>query len=187
MVAISLGLGVRAPTAHCISYTLSRRATKEARGDSKDEQCTRGISRPSFLAEEPRLSLPFWARRPGGRLPRLVLLFEPAVDEGPDQGTGRNTASEALAAQARMDAFFEAHRHRLSQGSHLRPQPYTSRPPSATDRSGPTRWGLLWCRRHPFRATARRKGVGGSAATPLGALTPGLRRLSTPPLGGSRS
>ena len=57
------------------------------------------------------------------------------MDEGPDQGTGRNTASEALAAQARVDALFEAHRHRLSQGSHLRPQPYTSRPPSATDRS----------------------------------------------------
>src|SRR5215213_9836992 len=83
--------------------------------------------------EEPRLPLPFWAWRPGGRLPRLVLLLEPAVDEGPHQGTGRNTASEALAAQARVDAFFEAHRHRLSQGSHLRPQPYTSRPPPATD------------------------------------------------------
>ena len=86
-------------------------------------------------SKEPRLSLPFWARRPGGRLPRLVLLVEPAVHEGPDQGAGRDTASEALAAQPRVDAFFEAHRHRLSQGSHLRPQLYTSRPPPATDRS----------------------------------------------------
>jgi len=34
-------------------------------------------------SKEPRLSLPFWAR-PRGRLPRLVLLVEPAVDEGPD-------------------------------------------------------------------------------------------------------
>jgi hypothetical protein len=73
--------------------------------------------------EEPRLPLPFWTWRPGGRLPRLVLLLEPAVNEGPYQGTGWNTASEALAAQARVDAFFEANRHRLSQGSHLRPNP----------------------------------------------------------------
>ncbi len=87
------------------------------------------------LSKEPRLPLPFWARRPGGRLPRLVLLVEPSVDKGPDQGACRDTASEALAAQLRVDAFFEAHRHRLSQGSHLRPQPYTSRPPTATDRS----------------------------------------------------
>ena len=92
-------------------------------------------SRRSSLSEEPRLPLPFWARRPGGRLPRLVLLVEPAVHEGPDQGACRDTASEALAAQPRVDAFFEAHRHRLSQGSHLHPQPYTSRPPPATDRS----------------------------------------------------
>jgi len=41
-------------------------------------------SRRSSLSEEPRLPLPFWARRPGGRLPRLVLLVEPAVHEGPD-------------------------------------------------------------------------------------------------------
>ena len=87
-------------------------------------------SRCSSLSEEPRLPLAFWVR-PGGRLPRVALLVEPAVDEGPDQGAGRNTASEALAAQPRVDAFFEAHRHRLSQGSHLRPQPYTSRPPPA--------------------------------------------------------
>jgi hypothetical protein len=87
--------------------------------------------------EEPRLPLPFWAWRPGGRLPRLVLLLEPAVDEGPYQGTGRNTASEALAAQARVDAFFEANRHRLSQGSHLRPNPTRADlypPPTARDR-----------------------------------------------------
>jgi hypothetical protein len=90
------------------------------------------------LSKEPRLSLPFWAR-PGGRLPRLVLLVEPSVYKGPDQGACRDTASEALAAQPRVDAFFEAHRHRLSQGSHLRPQPYTSRPLPATDRSGPMR------------------------------------------------
>jgi hypothetical protein len=124
------------PLCTAFSYTLPRRANKEARGESKDEQRTLGTSKLSFLAEEPRLPLPFWARRPGGRLPRLVLLVEPAVDEGPDQGAGRDTASEALAAQARVDAFFEAHRHRLSQGSHHRPQPYTSRPPPATDRSG---------------------------------------------------
>ena len=86
------------------------------------------------LSKEPRLSLPFWAR-PRGRLPRLVLLVEPSVYKGPDQGACRDTASEALAAQPRVDAFFEAHRHRLSQGSHLRPQPYTNRPPPATDRS----------------------------------------------------
>src|SRR5215204_6807115 len=69
--------------------------------------------------------------------PRLVLLLEPAVDEGPYQGTGRNTASEALAAQARVDAFFEANRHRLSQGSHLRPNPTRADlypPPTARDR-----------------------------------------------------
>ncbi len=96
------------------------------------------VSRRSSLTEEPRLPLPFWVR-PGGRLPRLVLLVEPAVDEGPDQGAGGDTTPEALAAQPRVDAFFEAHRHRLSQGSHLRPQPYTSRPPPATDRSGPMR------------------------------------------------
>jgi hypothetical protein len=69
------------------------------------------------------------------------------VDEGPDQGAGRDTASEALvaqaraealAAQARVDAFFEAHRHRLSQGSHLCRQPYMSRLPPATDRSTST-------------------------------------------------
>jgi hypothetical protein len=66
--------------------------------------------KPSFLAEEPRLPLLFWARRPGGHLPRLVLLVEPAVDEGPDQSAGRNTASEALAPQARVNSFFEAHR-----------------------------------------------------------------------------
>lgn len=90
----------------------------------------------SFLAKEPRLPLLFWARRLRGRLSRLV---EPAVDEGPDQGAGRDTASEALAAQARVNTFFEAHRQRLSQGSHLRPQPYTSYPPPATDRSGAVR------------------------------------------------
>ncbi len=86
------------------------------------------------LTEKPRLPLPFWAR-PGGRLPSLVLLVKPAVDEGPDQGAGRDTASQALAAQPRVDAFFEAHRHRLSQRSHLRPQPYTSRPPPANGHS----------------------------------------------------
>ena len=92
-------------------------------------------SRRSSLSEEPRLPLGFRARRFGGRLTRLVLLVEPAVDEGPDQGAGRDAAPEALAAQPRVDAFFEAHRHRLSQGSHLRPQPYTSRPPPAAGRS----------------------------------------------------
>ena len=91
-------------------------------------------SRCSSLSEEPRLPLPFWVR-PGGRLPRVALLVELAVDEIPDQGAGRDTASEALAAQPRVDAFFEAHRHRLSQGSHLRPQPYTSRPPPANGHS----------------------------------------------------
>jgi hypothetical protein len=95
-------------------------------------------SKSSFLAEEPWLPLPFWAWRPGGHLPRLVLLVEPVVNEGPNQGAGRNTASEALAAQARVDALFEAHRYRFSQGSHLRLLPYTSRPLHATDRSGPT-------------------------------------------------
>ena len=60
------------------------------------------------------------------------------MDEGPDQGAGRDTASEALVAQARVDAFFEAHRHRLSQGSHLCRQPYMSRLPPATDRSTST-------------------------------------------------
>jgi hypothetical protein len=113
---------------------------ERGRRESTDEQGTPATLKPSFLAEEPRLPLPFWPRRPGGRLPRLVLLVEPAVDEGPDQGAGRNTASEALAPQARVDSFFEAHRQRLSQGSHLRPQPYTSRPPPATDRSGQTRY-----------------------------------------------
>src|ERR671917_1007739 len=112
-------------------------------------------SRRSSLAEEPRLPLPFWAQRPGVRLPRLVLLVEPAVDEGPDQGAGRDTASEALAAQACVDAFFEAHRNRLSQGSHLHPQPYTSRPPTATDHSGPRRWGPLSRRRPRFRVAAK--------------------------------
>ena len=73
-------------------------SSKAARGEPKDEQRTPGTSKPSFLPEEPRLPLPFWAWRPGGRLPRLVLLLEPAVDEGTYQGTGRNTASEALAA-----------------------------------------------------------------------------------------
>ena len=92
-----------------------------------------------MLPEEPRLPLPFCARRPCSRLPRLVLFVEPAVDEGPNQGAGRDTASEALAAQACVDAFFEAHRDRFSQGSHLRPQPYTSRPPPAADRS------VVWC------------------------------------------
>jgi len=115
------------------SSTLSRRTNNETRGKSKDEQRAPGASKPSFLAEEPRLPLPFCARRPVSRFPRLVLLVEPAVDEGPDQGAGRDTASEALAAEARVDPFFEAHRDRLSQGSHLRPQPYTSRPPPATD------------------------------------------------------
>ncbi len=91
-------------------------------------------SRCSSLSEKPRLPLPFWVR-PGGRLPSLVLLVKPAVDEGPDQGAGRDTASQALAAQPRVDAFFEAHRHRLSQRSHLRPQPYTSRPPPANGHS----------------------------------------------------
>jgi hypothetical protein len=91
-------------------------------------------SRCSSLSEEPRLPLPFWVR-PGGRLPHVALLVEPAVHEGPDQGAGRDTAPEALAAQLRVDAFFEAHRHRLSQGSHLHPQPYTSRPPPANGHS----------------------------------------------------
>jgi hypothetical protein len=68
----------------------------------------------------------------------------------PDQGAGRDTASEALAAQACVDAFFEAHRNRLSQGSHLHLQPYTSRPPTATDHSGP-----LWHRRPRFRVAAK--------------------------------
>ena len=48
---------------------------------------------PFFLSEELRLPLPFCARRPVGRFPRLVLLDEPAVDEGPNQGAGRDTAS----------------------------------------------------------------------------------------------
>jgi hypothetical protein len=98
-----------------------------------------GASKRSSLSEELRLPLLFRARRPGGRLPRLVLLVKPAVDEGPDQGAGGDTAPEALAAQPRVDAFFEAHRDRLSQGSHLRPQPYTRQPPPATERSGPRR------------------------------------------------
>ena len=72
------------------------------------------------------------------------------MDEGPDQGAGRNTASEALAPQARVDSFIEAHRQRLSQGSHLRPQPYTSRPPPATDRSA-----VVLERRHPGGLRAR--------------------------------
>src|SRR5215208_5091311 len=127
----------------------------DSRGESKDDQRTPGTSRSSFLAEEPRLPLPFWAQRPGVRLPRLVLLVEPAVDKGPDQGAGRDTASEALAAQARVDAFIEAHRNRLSQGSHLHPQPYTSRPPTATDHSCPRRWGPLWRWRHHFRVAAK--------------------------------
>jgi hypothetical protein len=96
-------------------------------------------SRCSSRSEEPRLPLAFWARRPGGRLPRLVLLVEPAVHEGPDQGAGRDTASEALAAQPSVDAFFEAHRHRLSQESHLRPHPTRADlhpPPTARNRCG---------------------------------------------------
>ncbi len=36
------------------------------------------------LSEQSRLPLRFRVRRPDGRLPRLVLLVEPAVDEGPD-------------------------------------------------------------------------------------------------------
>ena len=113
---------------------------KRQAGNLRTSNVPLGPSKPSFFAEEPRLPLPFWTCRPSGRHPRLVLLLEPAVDEGPDQGAGRDTASEALAAQARVDAFFEAHRHRPSQGSHLCRQPYTSRPPPATDRSGPTRY-----------------------------------------------
>jgi hypothetical protein len=73
----------------------------------------------------------------------------------PDQGAGRDTASEALAAQACVDAFLEAHRNRLSQGSHLHLQPYTSRPPTATDHSGPRRWGPLWRWRPRFRVAAK--------------------------------
>src|SRR5215208_2685201 len=49
-----------------------------------------------------------------------------------------------------QDAFFEAHRNRLSQGSHLHLQRYTSRPPTATDHSGP-----LWHRRPRFRVAAK--------------------------------
>ena len=93
-----------------------------------------GASKRSSLSEESRLPLPFWVQ-PGGRLPRVALLVEPAVNESPDQGAGRDTASEASAAQLRVDAFLEAHRHRLSQGSHLRPQAYTSRPPPANGHS----------------------------------------------------
>jgi hypothetical protein len=92
-----------------------------------------GASKRSPISDEARLPLGFRARRPEGR---LVLLVEPAVDEGPDKGAGRDTAPEALAAQPRVDAFIEAHRHRLSQGSHLRPQPYTSQPPPATADGG---------------------------------------------------
>ena len=117
------------------SYARSRRQTSKGSGESKYEGCAREASKPFFLPEKPRLPLAFCARRPCSRLPRLVLLVEPAVDEAPNQGAGRDTAAEALAAQARVDAFFEAHRHRLSQGSHLRPQPYTRRSPPATDRS----------------------------------------------------
>jgi hypothetical protein len=40
--------------------------------------------RRSSLSEKSQLPLLFWAQRPGGRLPRLVLLVEPAVDEGTD-------------------------------------------------------------------------------------------------------
>lgn len=63
-------------------------------------------SKISFLPEEPRLPLVFWAWRPCGRLPRLVVLVEPAVDEGTDQGASRDTASEALPTQACVDALF---------------------------------------------------------------------------------
>ncbi len=98
-----------------------------------------GASKRSSFSEESRLPLLLRDRRAYGRVPRLVLLVEPAVDECPDQGAGRDTAAEALTAQLCVDAFFEAHRHRLSQGSHLGPQPYTSRPPPATDSSGPMR------------------------------------------------
>jgi hypothetical protein len=59
-------LGVRArPLRTAFSYTPSRRANKEGRRESKDEQRTPGTSKPSFLAEEPRLPLPFWARPSG--------------------------------------------------------------------------------------------------------------------------
>jgi hypothetical protein len=112
-------------------------------------------SKPSFLSEEPRLPLPFWAWRPGGRLPRLVLLVEPAVNEGPDQGAGGDTASKALAAQSRVDALFEAHRYRLSQASHLRLKPYTSRPLPATDRSGPTQSCVSFDAVYMFTTEAR--------------------------------
>jgi hypothetical protein len=101
--------------------------------------CTPRASRRSSLSEEPRLPLLLRDRRPCGRVPRLVLLVKPAVDECPDQGAGRDAASEALAAQPRVDAFFETHRNRLPQGSHLRPQAYTSQPPPATERSVPAR------------------------------------------------
>ncbi len=62
-------------------------------------------SKTSFLPEEPRLPLVFWARAPC-HLSHLVLLVKPTVDEGPDQGAARDTASEALPAQACVDALF---------------------------------------------------------------------------------
>ncbi len=106
----ALVLGMRATAAHCICLHTFKKGKERGKRESKDEQGTPASLKPSILAEEPRLPLPFWARRPGGRLPRLFLLVEPAVDEGPDQGAARYTASEALAPQARVDSFFEAHR-----------------------------------------------------------------------------
>src|SRR5829696_3833832 len=171
-----MSVGMGSQSVHCPLHfhTHFQEPNKEARGESKDERRTPGSLKALLPRRRAPAAAPVWTCRPGGRFPRLVLLVEPAVDEGPDQGAGRDTASETLAAQARVDAFFEAHRHRLSQGSHLRSQPYTSRPLSATDRSDPTRWLPLWRRLHPFRVAARREGVGGSAVTPLDDLTLGL-------------
>jgi hypothetical protein len=115
-----------------------------------------GASRRSSLSEEPRLPLLLRDRRACGCVPRLVLLVEPAVDECPDQGAGRDTASEALAAQPRVDAFFEAHRNRLRKG------PISARNATRSDLHPPTatrnRCGNLTAMGPSFVATSETTG-----------------------------
>ena len=87
-------------------------------------------SRRSSLAEKPWLLVAFGVALLGHRLHFLVpLLLEPAVNESTHQGARRDTAPEAMAAQAQVCLLLEPHGHGfVEQGSHRRPSAYTSPP-----------------------------------------------------------
>ena len=113
----------------------SERATREGHrrrvwcgylGSVTAKKAFRCQSRRSSLAEKPWLLVAFGVALLGHR---LSFLLEPAVNESTHQGARRDTAPEAMAAQAQVGLLLEPHGHGfVAQGSHRRPSAYTSPP-----------------------------------------------------------